>query len=127
MAAKKILWVEDDRELVSALLPRLRQEGWEVATASCAGDGMAMMRSEKPDLIIMDVIMPEEHGFSAIETLKSGEEASGIPVVVYSNLPGRWGETTATREDMLCSEAAVFIDKSGGAAALIDAVREILE
>ena len=95
--------------------------------AISAEAGMSALRSRKPDLIIMDVIMPGEHGFTATETLKGERNFADVPVVIFSSLPGRWAETTATREDMLSAAAEVFIDKAKGPRVLIEAVREILQ
>jgi two-component system alkaline phosphatase synthesis response regulator PhoP len=60
MAKKKILWVDDDEDLVLSLRARLEQEGWEVQTALSADEAKPMAVNDKPDLIIMDIIMEGE-------------------------------------------------------------------
>jgi DNA-binding NtrC family response regulator len=70
MAKKKILWVDDDEDIILSLQPRLEKEGWEVQTALSAEQAKPMAVNDRPDLIIMDIIMEGEHGYSAIEDFK---------------------------------------------------------
>jgi len=66
----------------------------------------------KQDLIIMDIIMAGEHGYAAIEDLKSESALASIPIVIFSGLTHRWGETTASLLDSLLTEADEFVDKA---------------
>jgi len=86
MAKKTILWVEDDKEVISAFEPRFRAQGWEVVCAFSAEEGKAVAREIKPDLIIMDIIMTGQHGFAAIKDLKKESEFENLPIVVYRKL-----------------------------------------
>lgn len=126
MAQKKILWVEDSEDLTLSFQPNLEKEGWQVKTALSAEQGKSMAVADRPDLIIMDIIMGGEHGYEAIKDLLSNAQLSDVPVIVFSSLPRRWGETTASREDALLSEAAEFVDKSAGIDALISTIHEHL-
>ena len=122
--ARKILWVEDEQDIVAAVKPLLQREGWEVSTAASAEEGRTTASEIKPDLIVMDVIMTGEHGFSAVEDLKNDAKLRDVPVIIFTNLTRCWNETTATREDLLLTEAEGYVDKSQGPKALIEAVRE---
>ena len=126
MAKKKILWVDDDEELTLSLQLSLEKEGWQVKTALSAEQGKSMAVTDRPDLIIMDIIMEGEHGYKAIKDLLSNPRLSDVPVIVFSSLTQRWGETTASREDALLSDAAEFVDKSAGIDALISTIHEYL-
>ena len=126
MKTKRILWVEDDEDLLQAGVPMLEREGWEVNTADSAEGGKASAQAARPDLIIMDVILPGEHGYSALEDMKNAPQLADVPAIVFSNLTERWADTTATREHALLSEATEFVDKSGGPKALVNAVRRHL-
>jgi DNA-binding response OmpR family regulator len=86
MAAKKILWVEDDDDLVEALQPQLEREGWAVHRIDSAKAMAAKVAEVHPDAIVMDIIMPGEHGFSATEDLKGRDDAARIPVIVYTSV-----------------------------------------
>jgi len=127
MSPKNILWVEDDQDSIDIVVPLLQREGWHVSTASSAAEGKAKAGSAKPDCIIMDIIMEGEHGFSAIEDLKSDPALVSIPVIIFSSVTHRWSKTTATRRDGLTTEADDFIDKAAGPEALIASLRRYLK
>jgi CheY-like chemotaxis protein len=126
MAGKSIVWVEDDPDIIDGIEPLLKREGWNVHTASSARDGKALAARQKPDLIIMDIIMEGEHGFSAVEDLKNDPQLGSVPVIIFSSVTHRWGETRATREQGMLTEAEEFVDKAGGPVPLIRAVRKVL-
>ena len=87
MEKKKILIVDDDEELVKILSFNLGIEGYETIAAY---DGMsAVMRShkDKPDLILLDIMMPGGNGFSVVEKLNISTKTCTIPVIVLSALP----------------------------------------
>ena len=126
MAGKKILWVDDDQDLVLSLQPSLEKQGWQVQAAFSAEQAKTMAISDIPDLIIMDIIMEGEHGYNAIEDLKSYPQLADVPIIVFSSVTHRWGETTATREDAILTEADEFVDKSARPDALIDTIRKYL-
>ena len=127
MAKKRILWVDDDEDLVLSLQPRLENEGWQVQTAFSAEQAKNIVANDKPDLIIMDIIMQGEHGYNAIEEIKSYPQLANVPIIVFSSVTHRWGETTATREDALLSDAEEFVDKSEKPDVLIHTIHKYLD
>ena len=126
MANKKILWVDDDEDLTLSFRPSLEKEGWQVKTASSAEEGKSIAVIDRPDLIIMDIIMEDEHGYKAIKNLTSNPQLANIPVIVFTSLTQRWDETTASRDDALRSNADEFVDKSVGIDVLISTIRRYL-
>ena len=102
MAKRKILWIDDDEDLTLSFRPSLEKEGWQIKTASSAKQGKSIAVIDKPDLIIMDIIMEGEHGYKAIKDLTSNPQLADIPVIVFTSLTCRWGETTASQDDALC-------------------------
>ena len=126
MAKKKIVWVEDDDEIISAFKPRIESQGWELVSASSAEEGKTLALEVKPDLIIMDIIMAGEHGYAAIEELKSESSLANVPIIVFTSVTRRWSETTATRADGLLTEADEFIDKLEKPDVLLDAISKYL-
>ena len=72
----------------------------------------------------MDIIMDGEHGYVAIKNLPGNPQLSDVPVIVFSSLTRGWGETTASRQDALLSDAAEFVDKSAGIDTLIRTIHE---
>ncbi len=126
MAQKKILWIDDDEDLTLSFRPSLEKEGWQVKIASSAEQGKSIAVTDKPDLIIMDIIMEGEHGYKATKDFTTNPQLAGIPVVVFTSLTRRWGETTASQDDALRSDADEFVDKSAGIDVLISTIREYL-
>lgn len=83
--AKKILIVEDE-ELVSTLLEKkLKNAGYDVVTAADGEEGLKKIKEEKPDLVLLDVIMPKMGGFEVMEEMRKDEEIKDIPVIIISN------------------------------------------
>ena len=126
MAKKTILWVEDDKEVISAFQPRFTKQGWTVVCASSAEEGKALASEVKPDLIIMDIIMAGQHGYAAIKDLKSEAALANVPIIVFTGVTRRWGETTASRQDALLTEADEFIDKAEKPDVLLSTVSKYL-
>jgi len=126
MAQKKILWVDDDEDLILSLQPSLEREGWQVQTAFSAEEAKSMADSDKPDLIIMDIVMEGQHGYSAIKDLVGKPKLAGVPIIVFSSVTKKWGETAASRQDALVSEADEFVEKSDMPDVLIDTIHKYL-
>jgi CheY-like chemotaxis protein len=126
MAAKRILWVDDDEDLVLSSQASLEKEGWEVQTATSAEQAKTVVGNSTPDLIIMDIIMEGQHGYNAIKDLRSYPQLSNIPIIVFSSVTHKWGETTAARADAILSDADEFVDKSANPDVLIRTIRKYL-
>ena len=77
----KILIVEDNEENRDALSRRLQRRGFQVVIATDGKAGVAMARSEKPDLILMDMNMPEVDGWEATKQVKADPETADVPVI----------------------------------------------
>lgn len=82
----KILIVEDEEILLTALSEELKQEGFEVAGAKDGMEGVEKAGSEKPDLILLDLVMPRLDGIGALKQMKENPETKDIPVVILTNL-----------------------------------------
>jgi DNA-binding response OmpR family regulator len=85
-AGRRILIAEDDRYLRRAAEARLRQQGFTVLTAADGEEALRVARAERPDLILLDLIMPKVQGFEVLRELKAAEATTAIPVIVLSNL-----------------------------------------
>lgn len=83
--AKKILIVEDEEILVSLLDRKLKEEGYETSLAYDGEEGLQKIKEEKPDLILLDIIMPKKGGFEVLEEMQKDREIAKIPVIVISN------------------------------------------
>ena len=82
----KILIVEDEEILLTALSEELKQEGFEVVGAKDGMEGVEKAASEKPDLVLLDLVMPRLDGIGALKQMKESDATKEIPVVILTNL-----------------------------------------
>ncbi len=85
---KNILVAEDEEFLIRALKDNLEAEGCTVDTAANGEEAIEHLRSHRPDIILLDLLMPKRDGFSVLEEVKKSSEWKLIPVIVLSNLGG---------------------------------------
>jgi len=85
---KKILIVEDDMVLQKSLSEYLSSEGFDVACASDGEEGAQKAISEKPDLILLDIILPKKDGYEVLQEVRATPETGHIPVILLTNLDG---------------------------------------
>ena len=83
---KKILFVEDESALQRAATQILSEEGYQMLSALDGEIGLRLAREEKPDLILLDIILPKKDGFTVLTELKKDPETKAIPVIVLTNL-----------------------------------------
>src|SRR4030042_694674 len=81
----RILLVDDDPDFVDATRTVLESKSFEVIVAKNGDEGLKKAREENPDLILLDVIMPVEDGFTAAEQLKKDPQLSRIPVIMLTS------------------------------------------
>jgi len=82
----KILLVEDDKFLSVALGDKLTREGFTIIKAVNGQEALAKVRSQRPALILLDLMMPQKNGFEVLAELKLDETTKNIPVIILSNL-----------------------------------------
>ena len=83
---KKILVVDDDEAIVKVLEYALMEEDYEVISALDGETGLKIARSEKPDAILLDIMLPEIDGFEVCQSLKSDEQFKSIPIIMMTGL-----------------------------------------
>jgi len=86
MKTKKVVLIDDETDIRLFFQTALEDGGYIALTASSAQDGLQLVRREKPDLICLDILMPEESGMSLYQKLKSDPALRGIPVMITSGL-----------------------------------------
>lgn len=82
----KILLVEDDEMLHSMYTQKFSQEGYQIISAYNGAEGLKKAEEEKPDVILLDIIMPKMDGFVALKKIKQNAKLASIPVVMLTNL-----------------------------------------
>jgi len=84
--AKKILIIEDDKFLRELIAKKLAKDGYEVSEAVDGEEGVKKTKETKPDLILLDLILPEMDGFEVLSKIKEDPASSLILVIILSNL-----------------------------------------
>ena len=85
---KTILFIEDESALQKTFGDVLEQEGYKMVSAMDGEEGLRLVKLEKPDLILLDLILPKVHGFEVLKQLKDDKETKDIPIIVLTNLEG---------------------------------------
>jgi len=83
--AKKILIVEDEEIMINLLQKKLEKEGYEVFVTRDGEEGLKVMREIRPDLVLLDIIMPKKGGFEVLEEMMKDPDLKKISVIVISN------------------------------------------
>jgi len=84
--AKTILIIEDDKFLRELIIQKLLKEDFEVSEAIDGEEGIKKIKEEKPDLILLDLILPGIDGFEVLSRMKEDPVLASIPVIILSNL-----------------------------------------
>ena len=104
---KKILMVEDDVFISDVIIQALKREGFNVIYASKGSDVLPLVKEEHPDLILLDLALPDMDGLDVLTDIRKEKVLRLIPVIVYSNNAG------AENREMAKMKGAVgFIEKS---------------
>jgi two-component system phosphate regulon response regulator PhoB len=94
--AKKILIVDDDPDIVLFLSTVLEDNGYQTIDATNGQEGLEMVKTEHPDLILLDLMMPKKSGLSLLSDLKNDPEHRKIPVIMVTGVSGETGHDLAS-------------------------------
>lgn len=118
----KILIVDDNAELLTVLRLGFQKSGFAVRTADNGADALKKARSFTPDLVLLDLIMPEVDGFAVCENLKKQPATAGIPIVVLTGLSSQ-----LSRFAGLESGADEYLTKPFNFSEVLAKVKDVLE
>ncbi len=123
----KILLIDDDADFIESTKIILESKPYEVIVAVDGNDGLRKAREEKPDLILLDIIMPIENGFTAAEHLKKDPKLAKIPVIMLTSYATKGAGTGIPRSRGLEVEYDDYIDKPVRPDELLAAVAKHLQ
>jgi DNA-binding response OmpR family regulator len=126
-----VLIVDDEKSLLLIAQRVLQKEGFEVITASNGLEGLQQAQGKKPDIIVLDIVMPDMNGYEVCRRLQCSSATCGIPVIFLS-VKGNVDEKVAPAQGLkeinmaFDNGAADFLNKPVSARELIDTIRKVL-
>lgn len=121
-SGKKVLFIEDEMKLQKTLEKVFIGEGIELISAHDGASGLNLAEEKKPDLILLDLILPKKDGFEVLLELKENPRVSNIPVIVLTNLEG-----ARNVEKALSLGAYTYLVKANySPSEIIEKIKEIL-
>jgi twitching motility two-component system response regulator PilH len=87
--SKKVLTVDDDPDIISFVVTVLEENGYIPLEANNGEEGLAKIRKEEPDLVILDVLMPRQSGIKMYRELKTDDSLKNTPVIILSGITRR--------------------------------------
>lgn len=118
---KNVLLVEDELNIAEAIKFLLSREGWQVDTHSNGTDAAEVIRDRKPDLVVLDVMLPGKSGFDILEELRGNDQTSDLPVLMLT-------ARGQSRDREMAEKAGVsrFMTKPFSNTEVLTAVRDLL-
>lgn len=121
MKKLRVLVIDDSQEEVRALSVLLEKAGYEVLAAYDGDEGISLARQEIPDLILMDIVMPQMNGFQATRQLMGDELTCNIPVIVLSAKDEEIDRVWALRQG-----ARAYVSKSRQRKTLFNTIDQVM-
>lgn len=119
----RILFIEDETALQKTLSGALKESGYDVESAYDGEAGLALAKKSKPNLVLLDLILPKMDGFSVLEALKKDDATKNIPVIVLTNL-----ESVEDVERVIGLGATTYLVKANyDLGDIIEKIKEVLK
>jgi DNA-binding response OmpR family regulator len=126
MSGKYVLIVDDDPDLVETVSMMLESKGYEAGKAYDGIEGEEAIKKRRPDVLILDVMMPRKNGYQLCKELKSNKWTQDIPIILLTAVGEAVPTTTYSHAEGMAIEAEDFIPKPVDAATLVEAVERLL-
>lgn len=124
---KRILIVDDEPDIVVIMKFTLETHGFEVITAYDGEDGLDKARQYKPDLIILDVLMPKMLGDDVAKRLRNEPESNTIPIIFLTNIPSDYlsARPHARGDSSMSEDNKIYLQKSCSEEELLSAINSV--
>ena len=123
----RILVVDDDPDLVESVTILLEAKNHEVIPAYGGIEGLEKAKKERPDAIILDIMMPDKNGYEVCKELKADPEYQDIPILLLTAVASKISTTTYTHRMGMETEADDYVDKPVEAKELVRLVERLLK
>jgi len=124
---KRILVVDDEPDFCSIVQSQLEKSGFEVELAYNGVEGLAKVKANPPDAIVLDVMMPEKDGYTVCKELKESEKYRDIPIILLTAVASHVTSTRYSHADGMSTEADDYLAKPASAEEILDAIRGLLD
>jgi len=118
-----VLYIEDGRALTHVMSNKLEREGFRVSLATDGEEGLRKVSALKPDLVLLDLILPNMNGFEVLRAIKEDSELKKIPVIIFTNL----GQESDEQKSKQMGAANYFVKSDMSINEVIDKIREQLK
>ena len=122
MTKKYVLIVDDDPDLVETVSMMLEDKGYEVGKAYDGVEGEESIKKRRPDLLVLDVMMPRKDGYKLCAQLKADSATRDIPVILLTAVGEAVPTTSYTHAQGMSTEAEEYIPKPVDSKTLVEAV-----
>ncbi|MBM4289077.1 MAG: response regulator [Deltaproteobacteria bacterium] len=122
MSKKYVLVVDDDPDLVETVGIMLESHGYEVGKAYDGVEAEGVIKNRRPDLMILDVMMPRKDGYQLCKELKQDAATKGIPIIMLTAVGDAVPTTTYTHREGMSMEAEDYIEKPVDTKKLLESV-----
>ena len=118
---KRVLLIEDELNIIEAMRFLLSREGWQVDTHDTGGDAFDVVQTVRPDLVVLDVMLPGKSGFEILAELRAHDDTRDLPVLMLT-------ARGQSRDREMAEKAGVsrFMTKPFSNAEVLTAVRDLL-
>lgn len=125
----KILVVDDDPDVLEAIEIILQASGYQVVTAKDGEESLAKLKDEKPDLMILDLLMPKMDGFEVCKQLKDPRwsKYAHIPIIILTSVPEKAGQRRYELETGIRMDVDDYVEKPIERSTLLDRVGKLLK
>ena len=122
MTKKSVLIVDDDPDLVETVCMMLEDKGYEVGKAYDGVEGKEAIKERRPDLLVLDVMMPRKDGYKLCAELKADSATRDIPIILLTAVGEAVPTTSYTHAQGMSTEAEEYIPKPVDSKTLVEAV-----
>lgn len=126
--AKRILVIDDEPDLITYYETILGEKGFSVTSANSASEGLERLKEGRPDLILLDLVMPEKTGIKLFGDLKKDERYKDIPIILITGIKDvMGGDHKKFFEGLRTRVPAAYLEKPVDPQVLIKTVRDVLQ
>ena len=124
---KRILMVDDEPDFCAIVQAQLEREGFAVECAYDGVEGIAKVRANPPDAIVLDVMMPDKDGYEVCRELKADDDLCDIPIVLLTAVTSHLTSTRYSHADGMATEADDYLSKPASAEEISETIRGLLD